>query len=237
MTSTGLASTEGDAAGRAGWRERLRDPVLTALALLLAAAAFVTGPLIQSGVVEAYGFNLALWLLIIAAIVVLVRRSVALIVVVLALAFLAIDIERTFGTPSLRSTYAGITLACVFLVILIGAVSRAVFASGRVTYHRILGAVVLYMAIAYLFAAAFHLIAVTLPNAFSGIDAAPGSQPLIAAVTYFSYVTLTSTGYGDIAPVAPIARSVANLEAMIGQLYPATLLARLVTLHVETRRS
>jgi hypothetical protein len=43
----------------------------------------------------------------------------------------------------------------------------------------------------------------------------------------FSFVTLTSTGYGDIVPMHPIARSLANLEAIIGQLYPATLLARL----------
>jgi hypothetical protein len=42
-------------------------------------------------------------------------------------------------------------------------------------------------------------------------------------------VTLTTTGYGDIAPLHPYARSLANVEAIIGQIYPATLLARLVT--------
>jgi hypothetical protein len=53
---------------------------------------------------------------------------------------------------------------------------------------------------------------------------------------YFSFVTLTSTGYGDIVPVDPVARSLCNVEMIIGQLYPATLLARLVTLELADRR-
>jgi len=53
---------------------------------------------------------------------------------------------------------------------------------------------------------------------------------------YFSFVTLTSVGYGDIVPVHPYARSLANVEAIIGQLYPATLLARLVTLEIADRQ-
>jgi hypothetical protein len=52
---------------------------------------------------------------------------------------------------------------------------------------------------------------------------------------YFSFVTLTSVGYGDIVPVHPYARSLANVETIIGQLYPATLLARLVTLEIADR--
>lgn len=47
---------------------------------------------------------------------------------------------------------------------------------------------------------------------------------------YFSFTTLTTVGYGDIVPVDPVARSLSNIEAILGQLYPATLLARLVSL-------
>jgi hypothetical protein len=43
-------------------------------------------------------------------------------------------------------------------------------------------------------------------------------------------------GYGDITPLHPMARDIANLEAVLGQLYPATLLARLVSLEIEHRR-
>ena len=55
-------------------------------------------------------------------------------------------------------------------------------------------------------------------------------------LVYFSLVTLTSVGYGDLVPVHPLARSLANLESIIGQLFPATILARLVTLELEGRR-
>lgn len=58
----------------------------------------------------------------------------------------------------------------------------------------------------------------------------PGAQT--ARMTYFSLYTITTTGCGDVVPVHPIARSLANLEAVFGQLFPATLLARLVTLHL-----
>jgi voltage-gated potassium channel Kch len=58
----------------------------------------------------------------------------------------------------------------------------------------------------------------------------------IATMLYFSYTTLTTTGYGDIVPVSPLARSLANLESIVGQLYLATAIARLVTLELQGRR-
>jgi Ion channel len=55
-------------------------------------------------------------------------------------------------------------------------------------------------------------------------------------MVYFSLTTLTTTGYGDIVAVDPLARSLANLEAVIGQFYLATTVARLVTLQLADRR-
>ena len=52
---------------------------------------------------------------------------------------------------------------------------------------------------------------------------------------YFSMATLTTVGYGDIAPVHPVARSLANMEGLFGQLYPAIILARVMGLY-QTRR-
>ena len=53
---------------------------------------------------------------------------------------------------------------------------------------------------------------------------------------YFSLTTLATTGYGDIMPVEPFARSLANLESVLGLFYLAITVARLVTLEVEDRR-
>jgi hypothetical protein len=52
---------------------------------------------------------------------------------------------------------------------------------------------------------------------------------------YFSFVTLTTVGYGDMAPIHPLTRSLATLEALVGQLYPAILIARLVSLELHAR--
>jgi len=57
------------------------------------------------------------------------------------------------------------------------------------------------------------------------------------AFFYFSMVALTTVGFGDITAIHPIARSLVMMEALIGQLYPAILIARLVSLQIETSRS
>jgi hypothetical protein len=114
-------------------------------------------------------------------------------------------------------------------------VSYAVFAHGRINYHRVIGAVLLYLSIGLLFVALFCFVAAFQANAFTGIGVLHDNLAVAGNLIYFSFVTLTSVGYGDIVPVHPYARGLANVEAIIGQLYPATLLARLVTLELEGR--
>ena len=82
--------------------------------------------------------------------------------------------------------------------------------------------------------ALFGILALSVPNAFKGIEAPKGQFVIAGNLIYFSFVTLTTIGYGDIIPLHPYARGLANLEAVIGQLYPATLLARLVTLEISS---
>jgi Ion channel len=78
----------------------------------------------------------------------------------------------------------------------------------------------------------FTLVGLLAPDAFTGVSVSD-SPALGSKMVYFSFGTLTTAGSGNIAPLHPIARTLCNLEAMIGQLYPATLLARLVTLEIE----
>ena len=109
-----------------------------------------------------------------------------------------------------------------------------VFRSGPVTRHRILGAVAAYILFGLVWASAYHLVAIHIPNAFGGT--APKDSKSWSDWAYFSFVTLTTVGYGDITPVAQPARSLAMLEALTGQLYPAILLARLVSLELMSRQ-
>ncbi len=82
---------------------------------------------------------------------------------------------------------------------------------------------------------AYRLVDYLSPGALSigplGRGAGHGPQ----TVAYFSFVTLTTVGYGDITPVHPAARVLAIAEALIGQLYPAILIGRLVSLQISSR--
>jgi hypothetical protein len=82
------------------------------------------------------------------------------------------------------------------------------------------------------------LIDILIPGAFQMPAADLQSRKAQSdAFLYFSIVTLTTLGYGDITAVHPVARSVVMMEALLGQLYPAILIARLVTLQMETRKN
>jgi Ion channel len=63
-----------------------------------------------------------------------------------------------------------------------------------------------------------------------------GEMNEMATIPDFSLTTLTTTGYGDIVPIDPFARSLANLESVLGQFYLAVTVARLVTLELAGRR-
>jgi hypothetical protein len=81
----------------------------------------------------------------------------------------------------------------------------------------------------------YGLIFQFLPGSFNGIQGIDGKAPM-DTLLYYSFVTLASLGYGDITPVAPLARTLAYLEVVGGQLYIAIMLAGLVGLFLKDRR-
>lgn len=106
------------------------------------------------------------------------------------------------------------------------------FAKGHVNLHRVQGAIVVYLLISFVFAMIFHSIyLVNGKVAFNGLGSG-----LRTEFMYFSLTTLTTVGYGDIAPVNVFARSLSNFEALIGQLYPAILIARLVSMEFTSSK-
>jgi len=120
----------------------------------------------------------------------------------------------------------------VTLLLFTAVVTGQVYRSGPVTYHRILGAVAVYLLLGLTWANAYGLLHELRPHAFAG---ALGEALIPQTWIYYSFVTLTTVGYGDITPVHPVARSLAIGEALTGQLYLAITLARLVSLHVSAR--
>ena len=216
-------------------RERLTDPLLTVLTVMLAVLMFAVGPLQAVGYVGAHHFGIAFGLVLVIAVFVVSGSVVALTAILFAVTLVLVATIQRLRQPSVFDIYldatgwliAGLTLAVV--------VARAVFARGKVNFHRVIGAILLYLNIGLIFVALFCFVALLEPNAFTGLKPLSDDFGVAANLIYFSFATLTSVGYGDIVPQHPFARSLANIEAIIGQLYPATLLARLVTLELEQR--
>lgn len=122
------------------------------------------------------------------------------------------------------------------VVVLVVVVMRQVLADGAVTAHRIRGAVAVYLLLALSWTLIYQILELGAPGAIhlSRAVASPAEQ--LEELLYFSLATLTTVGWGDVTAVHPMARSAAALEALIGMLYPAILLARLVSLQVSGRR-
>ena len=122
--------------------------------------------------------------------------------------------------------------ALVTLLLFTAVVAGQVFRSGPVSYHRILGAISVYLLLGLSWASAYALLYQLHPDAFAG---ALGETLIPQTWIYYSFVTLTTTGYGDISPVHPVARSLSIAESLTGQLYLAITLAHLVALRVGMR--
>lgn len=113
-------------------------------------------------------------------------------------------------------------------------VMRRVFKDGPITVHRVVGSIVVYLLIGIAFGEAARFTALLDPGAYTSGTFERIERP---ELYYFSLVTLTTTGYGDITPLHPMARSLAVLEALTGQLFPAILIARLVSQELMSRES
>ena len=121
------------------------------------------------------------------------------------------------------------TAAALFFGLISILIIARVFRSGGITVFRIYGAIAVYILLGILWGEFYILMYLFEPSAFFFNPATQSGEPPISELVYLSFTTLTTLGIGDILPVHPMARSLATLEALVGQLYPAVLLARLVT--------
>ncbi len=161
------------------------------------------------------------------------QRWLGLFFIFLAVASLGLNwVEELRPTVVLATLNAGLNL--IYLGFLFALVVVQVFREGPVTGHRIRGAIVIYLLLGGIWAMLYQVVALTIPHAFRLPEGIAGgdADALQRLLTYFSYITLTTTGYGDITPIHPVARTLTMLEALVGQLYPAITLASLVSLAV-----
>lgn len=139
-------------------------------------------------------------------------------------------------------TYIYLVSSALFLTIILYVFARHVFLADKINANIIYGAVCFYLFLGTLFAIIYMGLEVLAPGAFSlPIEIIKSGsvfelhQPL-SELFYYSFVTQTTLGYGDITPVAPLAKNLSVLQAIAGQFYIAILIARLMGLYLVQKK-
>ncbi|USD61641.1 two pore domain potassium channel family protein [Vibrio sp. SCSIO 43140] len=112
--------------------------------------------------------------------------------------------------------------------------AKQVLFHGEVNTNKVVGSVALFLLLGLMWAIVYLIIIEYSPNAFTGLEAISWGENFSNAA-YFSFVTLTTLGYGDISPISPLAQVVVYLEAIVGVFYMAIVVSSLVSANLEHR--
>jgi voltage-gated potassium channel len=112
--------------------------------------------------------------------------------------------------------------------------AKQVMFTGDIDGNKILGAICLYLLMGLIWAVLYTLVQLSFPNSFTNVNSNNEWFTLFPDFIYFSFVTITTLGFGDISPLLPISRFLVYLEAIVGQFYLAILVASLVGSHMST---
>ena len=151
------------------------------------------------------------------------------------LAFLFSFLANAFRLPfqeSFNFYFVGLSANALFLAIAIALLIMKIFAETKITAETIKGGISVYFLIGFLWAYLYSLLLLLDPEA---LFFAKGTFQY-TSLTYFSFTTLTTLGYGDITPINWMARNLTILESTFGQIYLTVLIARLVGLHIAGKQ-
>jgi voltage-gated potassium channel len=139
-----------------------------------------------------------------------------------------------FFAESRETHWFAVISVGAFLVYVVFVVYRqSVFAKGRMTTDRVAGAISVYLLLGLIWALVYGIISAADPSAFQGLESFTLEESGVQLdFVYFSFVTLTTLGYGDISPVSQFAKTLAWFEAVFGQLFLGVTIARLVSLEI-----
>ncbi len=155
--------------------------------------------------------------------------GIAFVVVGILFNILAINSQSTIFLLGSFSSLFG------FLFVSIACTLKQVAVGSEVSVNRLVGAVCVYLLLGTMWAVAYTVLDLLVPGSFQGFssldDFGRDSEWL-----YFSFVTMTTLGYGDITPVSAIARFLAYSQAIFGQFYVAILVAGLVSAYISSRQ-
>ena len=211
------------------------------LLLVFLLLSIVVVPLFESSLLMDVAANVVL---IVAVTAVGEQRRLAVVCAILAAASItAIWMDNWYPLPAV--VVPGNVLDLSFFLLVTGAILSSVFRAREISRETVAGAACAYLLIGIIWADVYAILENIVPGSFTtgGIQLAadPGAvivtaREQLAHFSYFSLVTLSTLGYGDITPVTRPARALASTEAIFGQLYLAVLIARLVGQAISLRR-
>jgi hypothetical protein len=206
---------------------------LSLLTFSLAVIVFVITPLREAGLPGRLFFDIVVVTLMIFATLVIdqSRMAKAFALAVLLVSALVLGAGRIYPTPFLHllgSAFVTVTLLLYIRIVLI-----VMFSKGPMTWGRIQGGICVYLLIGMMWASAYQFLEQLHPGSFYFVTAPMDIDQLSSKLIYFSFGTLTTVG-SAIAPLDPFARSLTIAEAVVGQLFPATLIGALVAMAMRS---
>ena len=168
------------------------------------------------------------------------NRRRMILIAILGLPPLALNLSEAVGAGGYAMLE--LVLSTIFLIYTTGTILARVLTTSRVTADTISGGIAVYFLMALIFALLFTICETATPGSFQLPDSVSLGERIHMSqgdggiFVYFSLITLTTLGYGDILPLTATARAIVGVESTIGQLYLTVLVARLVGLHVTSRR-
>jgi len=209
----------------------VRESGMFVLLVLLVATVFIIPAVIPFGATLRLVDRVMLTLILVSGVLAVADHGrLAIALAAISFVVIAIAWAQAF-LPMVTFAALRDIVAVGALLVLAFAVGINVFISGHAIGDRVFGAIVLYLLLGLTWAVAYQIAESMVPGSFTQ---SPDPDAGLSGWFYFSFVTLTTVGYGDIAPLTQPARSLAILEALIGQLYPAIIIARLVSLQVSS---
>ena len=188
--------------------------------------------LFSAGIIRAIGFSallaIGLWSL---------RSSGRSFSAAVAFVIVGIVLNLLFAYNSQVVFLYGSTLAALaFLSLATVTAMRQIAIVNNISANRIVGAICVYLMLGVIWALCYALLEAMVPGSFKGLTEQAASSSWNPDWVYFSFVTLTTLGYGDISPLTYSARALSYFEAIVGQFYLAVLVAGLVGAYLSEKQ-
>lgn len=206
-----------------------KESGLSGMLVLLFAMHFILIPLFGSYSSIMVVLNIFWLLFVIAGIISLSKsKKQAIQISIIPFLFILFGWINFFGSSPFLLLVDIVLTLCTFCLLIV-LVMMKVFEPGPITGYRVAGSIVVYMILTHLWAVIYLYVYEHIPGSFSITLPPFESNTLQANFLYFSYITITTTGFGEIVPLHPFARALVQVEAITGVLYPVILIGRLVS--------